>query len=100
MSVYVQVYKSMKTIIGVVIIDSNLKFFKAEAPKRHANLVIDMADYYKDISYDERPKIVFQGFYTNTDEVISREDAYVLARQTGCCKQDNHQLSLPKPLQR
>lgn len=84
----------MKTIIGVVIIDSNLKFFKAESPKRHANLVIDMADYYKDIPYDERPKIVFQGFYTNTNEVISREYAYVLARQTGqtTVKRDNGRL--------
>lgn len=73
----------MKTIIGVVIIDTDGKIFKSAAPKRHADLIINMADYYKDIPYDKMPKVKFQGFYTNTDEVISREYAYVLARQTG-----------------
>ena len=43
----------MKTIVGVVIIDTDGKIFKAAAPKPHADLIIDMADYYKDIPYDK-----------------------------------------------
>lgn len=70
----------MKTIIGVVIKDSAGKVFKGEKPKRHAHLIIEMSDFYGD---EQIPKIVFQGFYTNTDEILSREDAYVLARQIG-----------------
>jgi hypothetical protein len=84
----------MKTIVGVVIIDTSGKFFKAASPKRHSDLIIDMDDYYKNVPYNERPKIQFQGFYTDTNEVISREYAYVLARQTGqaMVKRDNGRL--------
>jgi hypothetical protein len=73
----------MKTIIGVVIEDSAGKVFKGEKPKRHADLTLEMYNYYSDIPYEEMPKIVFQGFYTNTNEIISREEAYILARQNG-----------------
>ena len=40
-----------------------------------------MAEHYQDLAYEDMPKIVFQGFYTNTDEILSREEAYILARQ-------------------
>lgn len=73
----------MKMIVGVVIKDSAEKVFKGEKPRRHADLVLDMAEYYQDLSYDKMPKIVFQGFYTDDGEILSREDAYVLARQNG-----------------
>jgi len=84
----------MKTIIGVIIKDSHGTFFKGEKPRRHADLVLDMAEYYVEYSYDKMPKIVFQGFYTNDGEILSREEAYVLARQNGQSKvkRDNGRL--------
>ena len=84
----------MKKIIGVVIKDSAGMVFAGEKPKRHANLVIEMSDYYGDIPNDKMPKIVFQGFYTDGGGVLSREEAYILARQNGQTKvrRDNGRL--------
>lgn len=73
----------MNKIVGVIIKDSSGKFFKEESPKRHADLVIQMGIYYENLPMNQIPKIVFQGFYTDTGEVLSREDAYILARQNG-----------------
>lgn len=73
----------MKMIVGVVIKDSAEKVFKGEKPRRHADLVLDMSEYYQDLSYEKMPKITFQGFYTDDGEIISREEAYILARQNG-----------------
>jgi len=71
------------TIIGVVIKDSSGKVFEGNKPKRHSDLVKNMAEFYKNLSYDEMPKIVFQGFITNDRKILSREEAYILARQNG-----------------
>jgi hypothetical protein len=71
------------TIIGVVIKDSSEKVFEGKRPKRHADLVKDMGEFYKDLYYHEMPKVVFQGFITNDRKILSREEAYILARQNG-----------------
>lgn len=70
-------------IVGVVIKDSANKIFKRERPNRHTDLIMDMSDFYADLRYDEMPKIIFQGFYTDDDRLLSREEAYIFARQNG-----------------
>lgn len=84
----------MKKIIGVVIKDSHGTFFKLEKPKRHSDLMVDMSIYYTEYEYDRMPKVVFQGFYTDDGEILSREEAYILARQNGqtTVKRDNGRL--------
>lgn len=76
----------MDKIIGVVIIDSNMKIFQGESPKNHSDLVYELTEFYENLSEEELPKIIFQGFYIETGIILSRHDAYVLARQTGQSK--------------
>jgi len=76
----------MSKILGIVIIDSNIKVFHGEFPKNHSDLVYELTEFYKNLPEEELPKIIFQGFYTETGIILSRHDAYVLARQTGQSK--------------
>jgi len=71
-------------IIGVVIVDSLGKCFKGKAPKRHADLIIEMTHFYH--KYARIPRVTFYGFYTDDDKILSREEAYILANQNGQAK--------------
>jgi len=71
-------------IIGVVIKDTWGKTWKLPAPNRHADLIqLMVKTYISTTGKDETPKILFQGFYTDTDEILSRTDAYQLVNTTG-----------------